>query len=73
MNLRSKVLNFINQNKAGVKISEMEIPLGENRMKLGFITKTLLLEGKIKKIDDRYFSIEVDDKSELKCFKRFFK
>ena len=51
----------------------MEIPLGENRMKLGYVTKNLLEEGKIQKIDDRYYSIEVDDKTELKYFKRFSK
>ncbi len=73
MNLKSKVLNFINQNDSGVKISDMEIPLGENRMKLGFVTKTLLLEGKIQKIEDRYYSIETLEKSELKFFKRFSK
>ncbi|MDO9633921.1 MAG: hypothetical protein Q7J05_02600 [Paludibacter sp.] len=73
MNLKSRVFNFINQNEGGVNIYEMEKPLGENRMKLGYVTKTLLEEGKIQKIDDKYYSIEVDDKTELKCFKRFSK
>ncbi len=73
MNLKTKVLNFINQNDSGVKISDMEIPLGENRMKLGFVTKTLLLERKIQKIEDRYFSVDTPDNSELKYFKRFSK
>jgi hypothetical protein len=33
----------------------MEIPLCETRMKLGFIAKNLLEEGKILKISNQYF------------------
>jgi mRNA-degrading endonuclease RelE of RelBE toxin-antitoxin system len=51
----SKVLDFITKHPSGVRISEMEEPLGETRMKLGFIAKKLLDEGKVLKIDTVYF------------------
>jgi hypothetical protein len=55
MKLEVKVLDYINHHQHGVRISEMEIPLGETRMKLGFIAKNLLEDGKILKIDNEYF------------------
>jgi hypothetical protein len=53
--LEQKVLEFINNHPKGVKISEMEIPLNETRMKLGYTTKVLLDLGEIQKIDNVYF------------------
>jgi len=55
MKLDVKVLDYINQHQQGVRISEMEIPLCETRMKIGFIVKSLYEEGKILKIDNTYF------------------
>lgn len=56
--LEDKVLNYINRHPIkGVKISEMEAPLGETRMKLGFIAKVLLDEGKVRKVDNYYFPL----------------
>ncbi|MEI6683121.1 MAG: hypothetical protein WCO44_10865 [Bacteroidota bacterium] len=55
MTLEQKVLDYINKHPKGVKISEMEEPLGETRMKLGFTAKALLDEGKVQKIDNIYF------------------
>ena len=57
-NLEDKVLDFINKNPKGVKISEMEAPLGQTRMKLGFTAKGLLDEGKVQKIDNVYFPLK---------------
>ncbi len=57
-NLEDKVLDFINKHPKGVKISEMEAPLGETRMKLGFTAKGLLDEGKVQKIDNVYFPLK---------------
>ena len=56
MKLEAKIMDFINYHIEGVKISEMEVPLGETRMKLGFVIKSLLEEGKILKIENNYFS-----------------
>jgi len=53
--LEEKVLNFVNAHKKGVNISEMEKPLGENRMRLGYVAKKLLDEGKILKIQNSYY------------------
>ena len=58
MTLEEKVLDYINKHPLGVKISEMEEPLGETRMKLGFIAKALLEEGKVQKIENVYFPIK---------------
>jgi len=55
MTLEDKVLDYISNHPMGVKISEMEEPLGETRMKLGFIAKALLEEGKVQKMDNVYF------------------
>ncbi|MEI7897617.1 MAG: hypothetical protein WCJ26_11325 [bacterium] len=56
--LEEKVLNYINRHPKGVKISEMEEPLGETRMKLGFTAKGLLDTGKVQKIDNIYYPIK---------------
>lgn len=53
--LEQKVLIFINNHPKGTKISDMEEPLGENRMKLGFAAKTLLDQDKVQKSDNLYF------------------
>jgi uncharacterized protein YoxC len=56
--LESKVLDYICKHPNGVKIADMEQPLGESRMKLGFITKVLLDEGKVQKVENVYFLIK---------------
>lgn len=55
LTLEEKVLQFINNHKKGVRVAEMEQPFGETRMRLGFITKKLLDEGKILKIENSYY------------------
>jgi len=55
MELEDKILDYINQNTDGIKISEMEKPLSENRMKLGCILNNLVNEGKIIKVSDKYY------------------
>ena len=58
MTLEEKVLDYINKHPKGVRISEMEEPLGETRMKLGFVAKNLLDLGKVQKVDNIYFPIK---------------
>lgn len=55
MTLEEKVLDYISKHPKGVKISAMEEPLGETRMKLGFVAKHLLDEGKVLKIENIYY------------------
>ncbi len=57
MNLETQIYNFIRLHKNGVLISEIEQNLGINRMRIGFATNNLLHEGKLKKIDNKYFII----------------
>ncbi len=58
VSLEERVLDFINKHPQGVKVSEMEEPLGEQRMKLGFTAKALLYEGKVQKMDNTYFPLK---------------
>ena len=55
MTLEEKILDYINKHPMGVKVSEMEAPLGETRMKIGYIAKELLEKGKVQKMDNLYF------------------
>lgn len=57
VSLEEKVLDYINKHPGGVRISEIEEPIGETRMKLGFIAKNLLDEGKVLKIDTVYYPV----------------
>jgi hypothetical protein len=68
MNLKSRILEYINQHKEGVKISDMEKPLGENRMKIGFVTKNLLDEGRIERINNQYFPVSNSDRDQSVFF-----
>jgi len=56
--LEEKILDYINKHRKGVRIAEMEKPLGETRMKLGYIAKNLLDAGKIQKVDNIYFPLK---------------
>jgi predicted nucleic acid-binding Zn-ribbon protein len=58
MSLEEKVLAFVNKHPGGVKVLEMESPLGETRMKLGYTAKALLNEGKVQKLDNIYFPVK---------------
>ena len=55
MRLEEKILDYINSHNEGVRISEMEQPLGETRMKLGYMVKILHDEGKILKVENNYY------------------
>lgn len=57
LTLEEKVLNYINTHKNGVRVSDMETPFGETRMRIGFIAKKLLDEGKIQKIDNLFYPL----------------
>ncbi len=56
--LEAKVLAYIQKHPNGIKVSEMEEPLKETRMKIGFTAKGLLDEGKVQKIDNIYYPIK---------------
>ena len=54
--LEKKVLKFIEKH-TGVKVGDMEEPLGVNRTTLGQIAKKLLYEGKVRKEENLYFPL----------------
>jgi len=55
LTIEEKILNYVNKHPKGVKISEMEVPLNETRMKLGFVAKKMLDDGKVLKIENIYY------------------
>ena len=57
LTLEEKVLNYINQHKDGTRVSDMEVPLGDTRMRIGFVTKKLLDEGLVQKVDNFYYPL----------------
>lgn len=54
-NLEEKIIRYVNAHPEGVKVSEMEEPLGEQRMRIGYVCKKLVEEGKMIKLDRAYF------------------
>jgi len=70
LTLVEKIENYINNHPTGVKITDMETPLGENRMKIGFFAKKLLDEEKVRKQGDVYYPKVKHDKKFNKKFKK---
>jgi hypothetical protein len=58
MTLEEKVIDYINKHPNGVKILDMEEPLGERRMKIGFVTENLFNEGKVQRRENNYFPVK---------------
>jgi hypothetical protein len=48
---------YINANAGGVKITEMEETLRQSRLRLGYVTRKLLNEGRVEKIENRYYAV----------------
>jgi len=57
LSIEEKILEFIEKHPEGVKVGEMEKPLGVLRMMLGRIAKKLLEEGKVRKEENLYFPL----------------
>ena len=55
LTLEEKVLAHINKHPKGVRVSDMEGPLNETRMRIGFIAKQLLDDGKVLKMENHYY------------------
>ncbi len=56
--LEDKILQYINNHSEGIKVSDMEEPLHETRMKIGFAAKCLLDAGKVLKVENLYYPIK---------------
>ena len=46
---------YIKSHLNGVKMTEMEESLQQSRLRLGYIASKLVQEGKIRKIENRYY------------------
>ncbi len=55
LSLEDKVLALVNGKPNGLKVSDMEGSLDETRMKIGYVAKKLLDDGKVLKVDNLYF------------------
>lgn len=55
MSLEEKIIAYVNAHPEGVKVSEMEEPVGEQRMRIGYVCKKLLDAGKLTKLEKAYF------------------
>ena len=51
------VQGFINSKPDGVKIAEMEETLCQSRLRLGYVTRKLLNEGKVVKVENKYYPV----------------
>jgi len=57
--MEETIQKFINEHADGVMISEMEATLQQSKLRLGYVTKKLLNEGKVQKIDNRYYPVSL--------------
>lgn len=64
MSLEEKIIAYVNAHPEGVKVSEMEEPLGEQRMRIGYVCKKLLDAGKLTKLEKAYFPKAKDEKKD---------
>jgi len=55
--LEEKIVEFIERHPEGVRIGDMEEPMGIPRTRLGVIAKSLLVEGKVRKEGVMYFPL----------------
>ena len=53
--MEEQIQKFINEHSGGVMISEIENILKQSRLRIGYATRKLLNEGKVQKIDNRYY------------------
>lgn len=49
------VHSFISSQPNGVQIAEMEEILRQSRLRLGFVTRKLMNEGKVIKVENKYY------------------
>jgi len=55
--MEETVQRFINSQPDGVKLAEMEENLRQSRLRLGYVTRKLLNEGKVIKVENKYFPV----------------
>ncbi len=64
--MEEMIEKYIKSHLNGVKMTEMEESLQQSRLRLGYVASKLLQEGKIRKIENRYYPtsllLEKEDK-----------
>ena len=55
------VRHYINSQPNGVKIAEMEETLRQSRLRLGYVTRKLLNEGKVIKVENKYYPVAKEE------------
>lgn len=53
--MEEAVIKFIKEHTNGVKMTEMEACLQQSRLRLGYVASKLMQDGKIKKVENKYF------------------
>jgi len=53
--MEEMIIKYIQSHLNGVKMTEMEESLQQSRLRLGYVASKLLQEGKIKKVENRYY------------------
>lgn len=53
--MEEAVIKFIKAHANGVKMTEMEECLQQSRLRLGYVASKLLQDGKIKKVENKYY------------------
>ncbi len=63
--MEEMIETYIKSHLNGVKMTEMEESLQQSRLRLGYVASKLMQEGKIRKIENRYYPtsllLEKDD------------
>ncbi|MEI7831194.1 MAG: hypothetical protein WCI31_15555 [Prolixibacteraceae bacterium] len=63
--MEEQVEKYINSNTNGVKITEMEQTLQQSRLRLGYVARKLLNEGRVKKVENRYYPVSSPSQSKF--------
>lgn len=56
--MKNLVQQLIASQPNGIKLAEMEKNLRQSRLHLGYITKVLVEEGKVFKVENKYYPVE---------------
>jgi len=65
--MEEAVIKFIQAHANGVKMTEMEECLQQSRLRLGYVASKLLQDGKIKKVENKYYPTpSIEENSELR-------
>ncbi len=63
--MEEMIIRYLKSHLNGVRMTEMEESLQQSRLRLGYVASKLLQEGKIKKVENRYYpTAELFEKEE---------